>query len=181
MITQKTTQLPSDLSYHGVVFYSVLCRKLNTPSTARRTQFTRHHFRDQQSFEVQQSVFQIWKRTTFSLNTKGSCWLWLGSVQHKECAPLNPRLTLSTVKCSGSGRLPGGAGALLVAHLRSEMHAVSTADARGVQEQWTSLPALNSPFLFALPSTVLLPSPPSLLSAPLSVFIPLPLFPPSFM
>ena len=56
MITQKTIQLPSDLSYRGVVFCSVLCRKLNTPSTACRTQFTQHHFRDQQSFEVQQSL-----------------------------------------------------------------------------------------------------------------------------
>lgn len=105
----------------------------------------------------------------------------MGSVQHQECAPLNLRLTLSTVRCSGSGRFLGGASTLLVAHLRSEMHAVSTADAHGVQERWTPLRALNSPFLFAPPSTDLLPSPPSLLFAPLSVFIPLPLFPPSFM
>lgn len=97
-------------------------------------------------------------------------------MQHKECAPLNPRLTLSTVRCSSSGRLPGGAGALPVAHLRSEMHAVSTADARGVRERWTPLPALNSPFIFALPSTDLLATPPFLPFAPRSVFTPLPLF-----
>lgn len=78
--------------------------------------------------------------------------LHLGSVLHEECVSLNPRLTLSTVRCSRSGRLPGRAGALLAAHLYSEMHAVSMADARGAREQWTPLPAVNSPFLSLRPA-----------------------------